>query len=109
MDFAREVDAYIAKRYPDLVSRRVVAMEDSMEKLIVVSDATDAHILAPRSYVYVMMTAQTKDGNPVDLFKAFGGKGTFDMNFTDPAALYPEIDELYERLMQKREGVYADA
>ena len=109
VDFAREVDAYIAKRYPDLVSRRVVAMEDSMEKLIVVSDATDAHILAPRSYVYVMMTAQTKDGNPVDLFKAFGGKGTFDMNFTDPAALYPEIDELYERLMQKREGVYADA
>ncbi len=109
VDFDREVDAYIAKRYPDLVSRRVVAMEDSMEKLIVVSDATDAHILAPRSYVYVMMTAQTKDGNPVDLFKAFGGKGTFDMNFTDPATLYPEIDELYERLMQKREGVYADA
>jgi TldD protein len=45
----------------------------------------------------------------VDLFKAFGGKGTFDLNFKDPAALYPEIDALYERLMQKREGVYADA
>ena len=109
VDFSREVDAYIAKRYPELVSRRLVAMEDSMEKLIVVSDATDAHIIAPRSYVYVMMTAQTKDGTPVDLFKAFGGKGTFDLNFKDPAALYPEIDALYERLMQKREGVYADA
>ena len=109
VDFSREVDAYIAKRYPELVSRRLVAMEDSMEKLIVVSDATDAHIIAPRSYVYVMMTAQTKDGAPVDLFKAFGGKGTFDLNFKDPAALYPEIDALYERLMQKREGVYADA
>ena len=109
VDFSREVDAYIAKRYPELVSRRLVAMEDSMEKLIVVSDATDAHIIAPRSYVYVMMTAQTKDGAPVDLFKAFGGKGTFDLNFKDPAALYPEIDALYERLIQKREGVYADA
>ena len=109
VDFARDADAYIAKHYPDLISRRLVAMEDSMEKLIVVSDATDAHIIAPRSYVYIMMTAQTKDGAPVDLFKAFGGKGTFDQNFTDPAALYAEIDALYERLMQKREGVYADA
>ena len=109
VDFAREADEYIAGHYPDLISRRIVTTEDSMEKLIVVSDATDAHIIAPRSYVYVMMTAQTKDGVPVELFKAFGGKGTFDQNFTDPATLYPEIDALYERLMQKREGVYADA
>ena len=56
-----------------------------------------------------MMSAQTNEGAPVELFKAFGGKGTFDLNFSDPSALYPEIDALYERLMQKREGVYADA
>ena len=109
VDFAREVDAYIAQKYPDLASRRVVSMEDSMEKLIIVSDGTDAHIMAPRSYTYVIMTAQTKDGAPVELFKAFGGKGIFTRNFTDPSALYPEIDALYERIMQKREGVYADA
>ena len=109
VDFAREADAYIAKRYPELTSRRIVAMEDSMEKLLVVSDGADGHIIAPRSYVYVMMTAQTKDGMPVDLFKAFGGKGTFDQQFTDPSNLYHEIDALYERLMQKCEGVYADA
>ena len=109
VDFAREVDSYIEKRYPDLLSRRLVTTEDSMEKLIVVSDGTDAHIIAPRSYLYVMMTTQTKDGAPVELFKAFGGKGTFDINFTEPSRLYPEIDALYDRLMQKREGVYADA
>lgn len=109
VDFAREIDAYIAKRYPALTSRRLVAMEDSMEKLLVVSDGTDAHFIAPRSYVYVMMSAQTNDGAPVELFKAFGGKGTFDQNFANPSELYPEVDSLYERLMQKREGVYADA
>lgn len=109
VDFVREVDAYIAKRYPKLISRRLVAMEDSMEKLLVVSDGTDAHFIAPRSYVYVMMSAQTNEGAPVELFKAFGGKGTFDLNFADPSALYPEVDALYERLMEKREGVYADA
>ena len=109
VDLAREVDHYISKRYPELISRRLVATEDSMEKLLVVSDGTDAHIIAPRSYLYVMMTAQTKDGAPVELLKAFGGKGTFDLNFSDPSAMFPEIDALYERLMQKREGVYADA
>ena len=109
VDLAREADTYIAKKYPGLVSRRLVAMEDSMEKLIITSDGASAHIIAPRSYLYVMMTAQTKEGVPVDLFKAFGGKGTFDLNFADPSVLYPEIDALYERLMQKREGVYADA
>lgn len=109
VDFAREVDSYIAKRYPALLSRRLVAMEDSMEKMLVVSDGMDAHFIAPRSYLYVMMTVQTNEGAPIELFKAFGGKGTFDINFADPSSLYAEIDALYERLMQKREGVYADA
>ena len=73
------------------------------------SDGMDAHILSPRSYIYVFLTAETPAGAPVELFKAFGGSGTFDVNFTDPAALYDGIDKLYEQLMQKREGVYADA
>lgn len=109
VDFAREVDAYIAAHCPKLTSRKVLATEDSMEKLLKVSDGMDAHILSPRSYIYVFLTAETPAGAPVEQFKAFGGSGTFDVNFTDPAALYDGIDKLYEQLMQKREGVYADA
>ncbi len=109
VDFAREVDAYIGRKYPGIMSRRIIATEDSMEKLLVTSDGADSHFIAPRSYVYVMLTAQTDAGMPVDLFKAYGGKGTFDLNFTDPADLFPQIDELYELIMRKREGVYADA
>ena len=109
VDIAHEVDAYIEKKYPNLVSRRVIATEDSMEKLLVISDGADAHILAPRSYIYVMLTAMTEAGAPVELFKAFGGRGTFDLNFRNAAALHDGIDRLYDQLMQKREGVYADA
>ena len=108
-DFCRALDSYIAEHCPRLISRRVYATEDSMEKLLVVSDGTDAHTVLPRSYVYLNLTAETDAGTPVELFHAIGGERTFDLNFTDPAALYPEIDRLYERLMQKREGVYADA
>ncbi|MBQ6160069.1 MAG: TldD/PmbA family protein [Oscillospiraceae bacterium] len=108
-DFARALDNYIAEHCPKLVSRRIYATEDSMEKLLVVSDGTDAHTVLPRSYVYVYMTAETDAGTPVELYHAFGGERTFDLNFTDPAAYFQDIDRLYERLMQKREGVYADA
>ena len=109
VDFAREIDAYIAEKYPKLASRRVVATEDSMEKLLVTSDGADSHFIAPRSYLYVILSAETDAGAPVELFKAFGGRGTFDIQFTDPSALHAGIDELYEHIMQKKEGVYADA
>ncbi len=109
IDYSKALDAYIAEHYPDLVSRAVVATEDSMEKLLITSDGMDAHTILPRSYCYVFLTAETPSGQPVELFKAFGGEGTFDLNFTDPALLYPKIDALYEQLMQKKNGVYADA
>lgn len=109
VDMAKEVDAYIAAKYPNLASRRVFAMEDSMEKLLITSDGMDSHFIAPRSYLYVFLTAVTDAGAPVELFRAFGGSGTFDLNFPEPDSLYTGIDELAERLMQKREGVYADA
>ncbi len=109
IDFSKALDAYISERYPGLLSRTIVATEDSMEKLLITSDGMDSHSILPRSYCYIVLSALTPDGNPVELYKVFGGEGTFDLNFTDPSLCYPKIDEVYEQLMQKREGVYADA
>ena len=109
IEFARGIDDYIVKKYPDLASRTIAIREDSAEKLLRVSDGFDAHTKFIRSYVYVFMNAETDDGKPVEQFKPFGGFGGFESNFKNPEELYPEIDALYERLMQKREGVYAEA
>lgn len=109
IEFAKELDAYITGKYPKLSSRSVIATEDSMEKIICTSDGYDGHICAPRSYIYVFLNSETASGTPIELFKPIGGAGTFGENFTDPALLYPEIDSLYEKLMQKREGIYAEA
>ena len=109
IDFAREVDDYIAGKYPDLKGRRVAVRADSMEKLLATSDGCDAYTSIPRSYVYVIMTGETPDGTPVELFKPFGGFGTFDSVFTTPDKLYPEIDEMYEKIRAKQEGVYPEA
>lgn len=109
IEFCKEVDAYIVDKYPKLSSRSVILSADSMEKLIYTSDGYNGHIASPRSYIYVFLNTESVSGAPLELFKALGGSGNFGDRFTDPALLFPEIDKLYERLMQKREGVYPEA
>ena len=109
VDMCKEIDAYIEKKYIDLLSRTVVYREDTMEKIIVTSDAADGHVAYPRCHIYVMMNMTSKNGQPVEMFKSFGGFGHKDDNFSDLSALYEKIDELHKRLCDKAEGVYADA
>ena len=109
IEMCKTVDSYIETKYPDLTSRTVVYYEDSQDRIVYTSDAYNGHLVTPRCYVYVMMSAETKDGVPVELFKAFGGFGSFYDHFTNPEKLYPGIDELYKKLMDKKEGVYAEA
>ena len=109
IEMCKTVDSYIETKYPDLTSRTVVYYEDSQDRIVYTSDACNGHLVTPRCYVYVMMSAETKDGVPVELFKAFGGFGSFYDHFTNPEKLYPGIDELYKKLMDKKEGVYAEA
>ena len=109
IELCRTVDSYIAEKYPDLTSRTVVYYEDSQDRIVYSSDAFCGHLVTPRCYVYVMMSAETKDGVPVELFHAFGGFGSFYDHFREPEKMYPEIDRLYKRLMDKKEGVYAEA
>lgn len=109
IEYLKELDNYIIKKYPNLKSRSLYYVEDSMEKILCTSDGFDGHTVSPRCYVYIFLNSETKDGAPIELFNTLGGFGTFDENFSKPELLYPKIDKLYEQLMQKREGVYADA
>ena len=109
IEYIKEIDSYILKKYPNLKSRKVFYTEDSMEKLLCTSDGYDGHTEIPRCYVYVTLTSETASGEPVELYKTIGGFGSFDNNFNDPSILFPQIDKLYEQLMQKREGIHADA
>ena len=45
IEFAKETDEYIAKKYPDLVSRSVSIRSDSMEKRLCVNDGFDSYSL----------------------------------------------------------------
>ena len=109
IEACRTVDDYIAAKYPNLASRRVRYTEDSQDKIIVTSDAASGRVTYPRCYIYVFLTAETKSGAPVDVFEAFGGWGSFEDNFANVEKLFPEIDKLYGQLMDKKEGVFAEA
>ena len=105
----QKVDRYVAEHCPELTSRTVVYYEDSQDRIVYSSDACSGHAATPRCYVYVNLTAQSKAGVPVEMFKAFGGFGCFRDHFADTKWMEPGIDRLYQRLMDKREGVYAEA
>ena len=109
IDVCRKIDEHIAAKYPDLDSRSVFYSEDSQDRIIYTSDAFDGHLVTPRCYIYVSMSLKTKDGNPVDLFEALGGFGSFEDNFADVEQYYPKIDKLYKKVKDKAEGVYAEA
>ena len=110
IETCKAIDDYIVRTYPDLASRTVVYTEDSQDKILYTSDAYDGHITNPRCYIYVMMTALSKKDNaPLELFQVFGGSGSFEDNFSDITKLYPGIDNLHKKLMDKTEGVYAEA
>ena len=108
IDFLRELDDYVAK-LPHLSSRALVVRADSREIALLNSEGVFASSATPRCYVYLNLNSETPEGSPVELFKALGGFGGFDDHFSDPRLLFPAVDALHARLMEKREGVYAKA
>ena len=110
VDFARAADAYIEKTYPDLQTRTVSLTANCIEKELHTTEGTLSYQLFPRVYVIVSMAAETADGETVEVFDVLGGgAGYFTDFYSDPAALYPEIDALYRELMRKKEGVFPEA
>ena len=109
VDAVRQADEYIAKKYPGLESRSVVASGDSVEKIIVTSDAGAGHTLLPRGYMYITFTVKGPDGEPVQAHRILGGAGSFEERFASLDALKLAADELYETVRRKSEGVYAEA
>ena len=110
IDTCKAIDDYIVNKYPDLASRMVMYTEDSQDKILYTSDAYDGHITNPRCYIYVTMTALSKSDNaPLELYKVFGGSGSFEDHFKDIKWMFPGIDELHTKLMKKTEGVHAEA
>ncbi len=105
-DYLKDLDAYIAGRYPDLASRMVMVQGLEMEKQIISTDGGDLRTMTPRCFVVVMMTIM-HEGQPLQHYDYLGGFGQWEDNFGSPADLYPKVDSIYEQLMEKKNAVFA--
>ncbi len=108
IQFIKSIDNQITKKYLDLYSRTIVLNSLDMEKSLLNADESYSYSMIPRSLIYLILNMQ-KDGKPVELFHSFGGFGQFEDVFENPEDLFPEIDELYNHLKKKAEGVYPAA
>ena len=108
IDFLKEVDGYIGKKYTDLTARTTVYRCLEMEKALLTSEGSHAYSMIPRSIIYIVLSL-AKDGQPFELYDLFGGFGQFEDLFSKPEDLYEKIDSQYEHLKKKSEGVYAKA
>ncbi len=108
IEFCKEIDAYIAKKYPELQARNVVLQASAMEKNLITSDGAMSHYEIPRAFIIFVLTIM--NGNePVTLHDAVGGYGQMQDLFTAPEEVYSKIDELYVHLRNKKEAIWADA
>lgn len=108
VEFAKNLDSYLQQKCPKLTGRRVVVRSLDMEKTLRTSAGGRVYSFVPRSHVYIFLTTE-KDGKPVEIYEPFGGRGQFEDCFEKPDWLFREADRLYEKLLQKREGVHAEA
>lgn len=109
IDYIAVIDSYIKEKYPKLASRFIQARADSTEKMFINADNVFSHSYTPRSLILIGLTYVGADGAPVDLMDIQGGFGIFAENFKDPTSHFEAIDKLYEKVVQKSEGVYAEA
>ncbi len=108
IEFLKIIDNYLVKHYTKLHSRTVALNLLDMEKSLLSSDASSAYSMTPRAILYIALTVE-KDGEPIELYNVYGGFGQFEDNFLAPDELFAKMDQQYEHLMRKAEGIYPKA
>ena len=108
IDFIKNLDNYIEKKYKQISSRRIFISNLDMEKNLLTSIGSESYSMTPRSLLYIVLTID-KNGEPTELMEVFGGLGQLEDNFDNVEIFYSKIDTLVDQLTQKSNGVHAKA
>ncbi|MEG0308359.1 MAG: TldD/PmbA family protein [Clostridium sp.] len=109
IEFTKDIDNYIAQKYSGLLSRSIRVNELNMEKSLITSSGAQLYSFLPRGNIMIDLAINDKTGVPIELYEFIGGLGQLEDILDKPADLYERIDNIYERLRAKAEGVYANA
>lgn len=108
IDYIKEIDSYIATKYPQLFSRVVMAVNQDYEKNLVVSGGVVSYSMIPRTYIIISLTTM-KDGKPITYTDYTGKCAQFEDFFLKANQHFKDVDLMYIKLMEKAEGEYAEA
>lgn len=112
LEMLKYLDGEIVKRYPDLIARSLTLHSLEMEKNILTSDGTEMHSVVPRAFFTISMTKMASSGHStgaVSFQDTRGGLGQLQDHFlTAPNAFDAWIDDIYQMVSRKAEGVVAE-
>ena len=110
IEFVQALDSHIQTRCPLVKARQLMLFQEEIEKRLLTSTGSSAHTLLPRVMLYVSLTAEDSNGDPVELMEPITrGGAQFEDAFGQPEELFPHIDRVYEHLCRKRHAIVADA
>ncbi|MDP8220883.1 MAG: TldD/PmbA family protein [Candidatus Stygibacter frigidus] len=106
ISFLLEMDNYLLKKYPDLSNRRFSLISSDVEKKYINSAGGYYHLNRPLTHL-VLSLVMNHDGDPISVYNSFSEFGHLQDNIKPVESFYAELDELYEHLRKKCEGIYA--
>ena len=108
IDFLKALDDYIVNKHPKITSRTIALGALDMEKSLLTATGSTSYSMTPRAHLMINLSAD-RDGQPVELREAHGGLGQLEDNFDNPEFYFSSIDEQVTHLLNKADGVYAEA
>ena len=108
IDFLKSLDDYIVSKHPKITSRTVVIRSLDMEKSLLTATGSMSYSMTPRAHLMISLSAD-REGQPVELMEAHGGLGQLEDNFDNPELYFSSIDQQVAHLLNKVDGVYAEA
>lgn len=108
IDLLKRLDDYVRQRYPDVINTDLVLGELAIEKSLATSEGALSYCRSPRAMLVIQLSVKGLDG-PVQMYDMLGGFGDLEDQFATLAASEHAIDELYEHLRRKAEGVFCEA
>lgn len=106
LDFIKEIDNYIVKKYPLIGSRQIHLSFEESNKKLANSFGSLSSLIVPITRLYIKLTMNKNKENH-DLFDITGKLGKMEDIFNDPKQLFDKVDLLYQDLIKKSLAVPA--
>jgi TldD protein len=105
VELLQELHGLCQKKYPSLTSSTFILHDENHSKLLTTSTGSEALNSIQRAVLYMVLTGEDKNGQPVELLEPISCKGHVGDLDLEMGRLEAQIDELYQHLQAKREAV----